>query len=167
VYALELFQDFTNIRQPRIGADLTGVWYADDVGTYYLRQTDGNVLWWLGLSRDQGRTFANVFHGTIQHLYRDGDGEPLPQSLVEIEGDWSDVQVGEGAEPTLSRGRLRLLGDGFGQLDTTTHFTALERTGGFGGSAWTKLYDRVAPLTGRLPTGPWSHLMRSLRGRRA
>src|SRR4029077_5413094 len=84
VYAIEALQDF---RRRRPGADLTGVWHANDVGTYYLRQIDGNVLWWLGLSRDQGRTFANVFQGSIR--YRGGDGEPLAKSM--IEGDWADV----------------------------------------------------------------------------
>ena len=70
VYAIDFLQNF---RQPRPGADLTGVWHANDVGTYYLRQVDGNVLWWLGLSRDQGRTFANVFQGTIQNNTITGD----------------------------------------------------------------------------------------------
>jgi len=123
VYAIDFLQNF---RQPRPGADLTGVWHANDVGTYYLRQVDGNVLWWLGLSRDQGRTFANVFQGTIQNNT--------------ITGDWVDVALGtRGAR---SSGRLRLIGDGSSQLGTTTTLRAVERTGGFGGSVWNKLYDR-------------------------
>jgi hypothetical protein len=123
VYAIDFLQNF---RQPRPGADLTGVWHANDVGTYYLRQVDGKVLWWLGLSRDQGRAFANVFQGTIQNNT--------------ITGDWVDVPLGtRGAR---SSGRLRLIGDGSSQLGATTTLRAVERTGGFGGSVWNKLYDR-------------------------
>jgi hypothetical protein len=133
VYAIDVLQDFT---QPRPGADLTGVWHANDVGTYYLRQVDGKVLWWLGLSRDQGQTFANVFHGFIR--YSGGDGKPLARSI--IVGDWADVPLGvRGAR---SSGRLRLVGNKSGQLETTTTLTAVERTGGFGGSVWNKLYDQ-------------------------
>src|SRR5205823_3901582 len=45
VYAIDLVQDFT---QPRLSvAGLTGAWHANDVGTYYLRQTDEKTLWWL------------------------------------------------------------------------------------------------------------------------
>jgi hypothetical protein len=121
VYAIDIVQDF---EQRRPGTNVTGVWHANDVGTYYMRQLDGNTLWWLGLSRDQGRSFANVFHGTIQ-------GNT-------IRGEWADIPVGVGGAS--SNGRLTLVGDGRGQLAIT--LTATERTGGFGGSGWQKLYDR-------------------------
>ena len=62
VYQLDVLQDFT---QPRPNADLSGVWHANDVGTYYLRQTDGDTLWWFGMSRDQGRSFANVLRARL------------------------------------------------------------------------------------------------------
>ena len=118
-----MLQDF---QQFRPGADLTGAWHANDMGTYYLRQTEGNKLWWLGLSRDQGRTFANVFQGTI-----DGNS---------IRGDWADLPVAAGG--AASSGRLSLEGDdGTGAL--ATRLRAVERTGGFGGSVWQKLYDRT------------------------
>jgi len=116
VYAIDL------IEAPHPDADLTGAWHANDVGTYYLRQVDGNTLWWLGLSRDQGRSFANVFHGSIDSNI--------------IRGEWADIPMGEGG--ARSSGRLALSGAAPG----AESLTALERTGGFGGSSWRKLYDR-------------------------
>src|SRR5262249_1841609 len=96
VYAIDLVQDFGPNGPLRRGADLKGVWHADDVGTYYLRQVNQNTLWWLGLSRDQGRTFANVFQGTI-------NGNT-------IRGEWADIPVGIGG--ARSSGLLTLVGDG-------------------------------------------------------
>jgi len=79
VYAIDVVQDFLR-RSPVANINLTGAWGGGDMGTYYLRQI-GNTLWWLGLSRDQGRTFANVIHGTVA-------GEV-------IKGDWIDVPMGQ------------------------------------------------------------------------
>jgi hypothetical protein len=62
IYAIDLIQDFSGARP---GVNLTGVWAADDVGTYYVRQIRDTV-WWLGISQDQGRRFANIFKGTVQ-----------------------------------------------------------------------------------------------------
>jgi hypothetical protein len=64
---------------PSRGGSLTGVWSATDQGTYYLRQV-GNTVWWLGVSSDDGWTFANIFRGTVE-------GNT-------ITGDWSDVPRG-------------------------------------------------------------------------
>jgi len=63
MYALDFVQNF---QLPRPFAQLTGVWSGDDAGTYYVRQI-GNTVWWLGVSVDEGRTFANVFRGTLQN----------------------------------------------------------------------------------------------------
>jgi hypothetical protein len=125
VYAFDVIQDFARQRPL---ANLTGAWHADDVGTYYLRHTNGTDLWWLGLSRDQGPSFANVFQGRLI-----GDT---------ITGEWADVPLGpDGAR---SQGRLSLaLGQGGA---ATIVITATNRTGGFGGSRWQKLYDR--PVAG-------------------
>ncbi|WP_162001640.1 hypothetical protein [Streptomyces violaceusniger] len=121
VYALDILQDFSRRRS---SASLTGAWHADDVGTYYLRDLGGTELWWLGLSRDQGRSFANVFHGRIM------DGS--------IAGDWADVPMGPSG--TRSQGTLTLT-PGLGGV-TTTVITTEDRSGGFSGSRWQKLYDR-------------------------
>jgi hypothetical protein len=116
VYALDFVQDF---RLPRPFAQLTGVWSSDDSGTYYVRQI-GNTVWWLGLSVDEGRTFANVFRGTVQN--------------GQISGQWSDVPLGQ----TSNFGTLAL-SSGAGVL--TTDWKRTSEAGGFGGTSWDKLYD--------------------------
>ena len=133
-YSVDVLQDF---RLPRAQANLTGAWAADDVGTYYIRQI-GDTVWWLGLSRDRGQTFANVFQGTIPRI--------LPgRSLggITINGDWADIPLGS----LRGNGTLRLHGQPFG----TSSAIALDKlsfSGGFGGAKWEKLYDRVVPITG-------------------
>ena len=89
------------------------------------------VAWWLALSRDQGRSFANVFFGTI--------GESGP-----IVGEWVDVPMGAGG--VLSGGTLTLTGDQPAtQISTTLTKTAQSAT--FGAALWTKIYDtRGAPV---------------------
>jgi hypothetical protein len=116
VYALDLLQNF---QQPRPGASLTGVWGANDAGTYYVRQL-ANTVFWLGLSVDEGRTFANVFRGTLQ-----GN---------QISGSWADIPLGQ----TANAGTLALAGDA-GRLSTTWSRTGV--SGGFSGQSWEKLYD--------------------------
>ncbi|MFY9558660.1 MAG: hypothetical protein WAQ52_00360 [Terriglobales bacterium] len=116
VYALDLVQNF---HLPRPLALLTGVWSCDDAGTYYVRQI-GDTVWWLGLSVDEGRTFANVFRGTLQN--------------GQVSGDWADVPLGQ----TSNAGTLVMAG-GAGQLSTVWTLTGV--TGGFGGDSWEKLYD--------------------------
>ncbi len=118
VYAIDIVQDF-GARPLDGNVNLTGAWHANDVGTYYLRQI-GNTLWWLGMSRDQGRTFANVFHGTIAGNV--------------IEGDWVDVPMGEGG--AYSGGSLTLIGEAL-----STELTKISQTNFFGSLVWTKLYD--------------------------
>jgi hypothetical protein len=116
VYALDFVQNF---QLPRQFASLTGVWSANDAGTYYVRQIDGTV-WWLGLSVDEGQTFANVFRGTLQNN--------------RVSGNWADIPLGQ----TSNAGTLTLLG-GAGALSTA--WTRVGVTGGFSGDSWEKLYD--------------------------
>src|SRR5262249_38054693 len=94
-------------------------------GTYYLRQLD-NTLWWLGLSRDRGRSFANVFRGTI------GDGV--------IGGTWADVPLGV----TQNAGELQL--SCAAVAASSTHLARVFVTGGFGATNWEKLSDRGGPV---------------------
>jgi hypothetical protein len=127
VYSVDVLQDF---RLPRPRANLSGVWAADDVGTYYVRQV-GDTVWWLGLSHDRGQTFANVFEGTIQRLIPLGPG-------VTVQGDWADIPLGG----LRGNGSLKL----HGQPSLGTSPTTLDKlsfTGGFGAANWEKLYDRV------------------------
>jgi hypothetical protein len=131
VYALDILQNFTLSRAQH--TNLTGVWHADDVGTYYMRQI-GGALWWLGMSCDQGRSFANVFRGTVE-----GNS---------IKGSWVDVPMGMGG--VLGGGSLLIYGE---SLSTTLVKNA--ETAGYGGTAWTKLYDTPATLPARqLPPTP-------------
>jgi len=133
VYAIDMLQNFTMPRVQQV--TLSGVWRGSDNGTYYLRQI-GHEVWWLGLTRDQGRSFANVFHGTIR-----------PTGAVK--GQWTDVPMG--ADGAFSGGTLLLAGDQADpQLSTTLHRAG--QTGGFGASIWTKIYDtRGAPASPRPP----------------
>jgi len=111
-----------DIIQPTLGAPLTGIWGADDDATYYVRHI-GNAVWWLGLSRDRGLTFANVFHGILQ-----GNG---------LSGEWSDVPLGT----FRNHGTLNL------SLDANRiNLSRLVQTGNFGAQSWDKLYDQNARI---------------------
>jgi len=131
VYAIDMLQDFTMPRAQPV--TLSGVWHGSDNGTYYLRQI-GHELWWLGLSRDQGRSFANVFHGTI------GPAGGL-------DGQWTDLPMG--ADGAFSGGTL-LLGGDQADLQLLTTLISTGQTGGFGASTWTKIYDSPG-----VPASPW------------
>ncbi len=142
VYSIDVIQNFSK-RKPNI--DLTGIWSATDVGTYYVRQIKNDV-WWLGLSRDQGRTFANVFHGTIQQTGKYGDDSPK-----KIVGEWADIPLGY----TNNNGNITLQGkfclpDAFTGSCNNGFFnqqnlleTKFTSNGIFGGYNWKKLYDRT------------------------
>ena len=105
VYSVDVLQDFTTARPQNV--DLSGAWAASDVGTYYVRQS-GNTIWWLGLSRDQGITFANVFHGivtrekpiiTTQKAPRRNPTQtvivhPPPIGPEVITGQWASIPLG-------------------------------------------------------------------------
>lgn len=93
--------------------DLSGRWTGDDGGTYYLRQID-NTLWWYGESGDGGSTWTNVFKGEIQ-----GN---------QIIGEWSDVP----------KGRINQAGDMELQIESSARLIAARKTGGFGGSTWSR-----------------------------
>jgi hypothetical protein len=68
---------------------LSGKWKANDGATYYVRQI-GDIIWWSGISSDEGKAFTNVFRATIQ-----GDS---------ITGEWTDVPQGS----ILGNGTLHL-----------------------------------------------------------
>lgn len=91
---------------------LTGVWKANDGGTYYVRE-NGNEIWWIGRSRDGGRSWSNVYSGV-----RNGSS---------ITGKWADVPMG------------RARGGGIMNLQINgTELSRIEVTGGFGGSRWSR-----------------------------
>jgi len=94
-------------------ADLTGRWSCNDGGTYYLRQL-GKEVFWFGERSPTGPVWSNVASGHI-------DGNQIVLR-------WADVPKGS----VMSEGILIL------RLDTPNKATATYKTGGFGGSIWTR-----------------------------
>ncbi len=94
---------------------LTGVWRANDGGTYRIYQT-GSSVEWRGKSSDGGRTWDHIFRGT-----RRGNI---------VTGNWVDQPTGR----IRSSGRLKLQVNISGR--SITGFSRIEATGGFGGSKW-------------------------------
>ena len=141
VYSIDVVEDS---HLPRPDAALTGAWAATDVGTYYVRLV-GNTVWWLGLSRDRGLTFASVFQGTI-HSSVPGDWT--------IAGDSADISLGA----VLSGGTMSLGRGPSASRQSPSTLTRLSVTGGFGADKWQKLYEPhsglVGPSTGTVETQP-------------
>jgi hypothetical protein len=99
---------------PLCSADLTGTWYCDDGGTYYLRQLGGKLFWY-GERSAASPGWANVLVGTVR-------GQ-------DVSGHWVDVPKGR----TGNKGEIRLrVSAGGNGLEATS------KTGGFGGSHWTR-----------------------------
>ena len=94
---------------------LTNIYKSNDGGTYFVRRV-GSTVWWMGRSGDDGRSWINVFHGTL--------------SGNTFMGAWSDV-AGNSGSGTLT---LRILGS----IETGVHgFERIGGTGsGFGGQRW-------------------------------
>jgi hypothetical protein len=92
---------------------LTGKWYCNDGGSYFIRQI-GNEVWWHGLSRDGGATWSNVFHGRL--------------AGNQVTGRWADVP----------QGRIQNAGEMTLQILGNNKFRVIRKTGGFGGSEWTR-----------------------------
>jgi len=139
VYAVDVVQDWTH-RPPN--ADLTGTWAGNDMATFYVRQI-GNTVWWLDLSRDQGRTFANVFLGTITTETVSGGSRQV------INGNWVDIPLGQAA----NSGTLKLVGTSCvsGSCNVNAPIALYNSLGiwsgtGFGGQSLEKLYDRTPAL---------------------
>jgi hypothetical protein len=113
--------------------DLTGLWQADDGGTYVIRQID-DIVWWLGLSKGGGLHPAldstdGVFYPGLQfcNVYR---GQMIEQLVY---GQWSDVPRGA----TANHGDLTLVYvDG---LPDEQQLLKDFASGGFGGSTWRRV----------------------------
>jgi hypothetical protein len=94
--------------------DITGVYQCNDGGTYYVRRV-GDRVWWYGESGDGGTSWSNTFRGKMQ-------------SGSQIRGEWVDVPKGN----AISDGNITIR-----QVDSEK-FVVIDRTGGFGGSEWTR-----------------------------
>lgn len=99
--------------------NLTGLWKGNDGGTYEIRQV-GNQVWWYGRSANGGRSWQNVFNGTIT-------------VKGEINGNWSDLLSG------ITRGSGRLIL----RIQNQGRLTSIYRSGGFGGSEWVRSARQV------------------------
>ena len=96
-------------------SDLSGRWSCNDGGTYYLRQTDGDVHWY-GEAADSQPAWCNVFSGRIHG--------------TRIKGSWADVPKGR----TTGAGNLELVLEKNG-----TELRVVNKTGGFAASRWTRI----------------------------
>jgi hypothetical protein len=96
--------------------DLTGVWRCDDGGLYYIRQR-GVEIFWFGEQSPTDPHWSNAAHGEF-----DSSGR--------IRLSWADVPKGR----IMSGGVLIL------QIESGDSLVAVSKTGGFGGSTWTRVY---------------------------
>lgn len=99
--------------------DLTGTWQSDGIGTamgtYFIRVA-GQDVFWLGESGDGGKSWNNVFHGTLKDNV--------------IKGKWADLPIGTGG----SYGTLEL------QYEPATDTIVLNtETGYFSGRKWIRV----------------------------
>lgn len=93
--------------------ELTGRWKCDDGGIYYIRQIGADIYWY-GEKAPTNPDWTNIAQGVIT-----GDTIVLK---------WADVPKGS----ILSSGELRL------KVISNFNLQAEYKTGGFGGSNWTK-----------------------------
>lgn len=105
--------------------DLTGVWNCDDKGVYYIKQV-GTDVYWYGEEKGISPRFGNIAYGKIN-----GD-------IVTLK--WVDIPKGT----TKALGELTLKSSSIGTMGAknkviwTQTLVATKKTGGFGGSQWTK-----------------------------
>lgn len=105
---------------PSSKIDLTGVWKCDDGGTYFIRQS-GDTIWWFGEPSTNPGGWSNAAKGNIR------------DSTINL--DWSDVPKG----CTLNEGTLVL------NVLSKDKLEATGKTGGFGGSTWTRTASTACP----------------------
>lgn len=93
--------------------DLTGKWNCDDGGKYYIRQI-GNEIFWYGEKAPTSPPWSNIAFG------------------VRVEDTiilrWADVPKGT----IMQKGELHL------KVTSPNKIQAVRKTGGFGGSNWSK-----------------------------
>jgi len=99
--------------------NLTGIWFCNDGGTYYITQgsdkVGNNIVRWYGESSPTSPLFANVATGTF-------DG------VVALTLDWTDVPKGG----TTGNGILII------EVLDVNDMALVYGTGGFAGTYWTR-----------------------------
>jgi hypothetical protein len=99
---------------------ISGLWKGSDGGTYAIRRIDNNVIWWMGQSADDGKSWTNVFKGVF-------DGKKT------ITGEWVDVRGWK--QPKDGQGRLTL--ELIGTEKALSGFKRVSATGApFGATTW-------------------------------
>jgi len=93
--------------------NIHGVWNCNDGGKYYIRQI-GSKIWWFGESSPTNPGWSNVAYGTL--------------TGNELRLEWADVPKGS----IMGMGTLIL------QVISNNRIEARQKTGGFGGSIWTR-----------------------------
>lgn len=93
--------------------NLTGPWNCDDGGKYYIRQL-GNNVWWYGEHSPTNPGWSNVARGVL--------------AGGELRLEWADVPKGR----NMGTGNLVL------RVESNNRIVAISKTGGFGGSVWTR-----------------------------
>ena len=93
--------------------NLTGPWKGNDGGKYYIRQL-GNNVWWFGEQSPTNPGWSNVARGVL-------NGN-------ELRLEWADVPKGR----IMGSGNLVL------KVESPSRIVATSKTGGFGGSIWTR-----------------------------
>lgn len=119
---------FPVLGQPSFNFNLSGTWNCDDGGNYYFRQI-GDKIWWYGEPSPQNPAWTNVAHGEIY--------------ANKIVVTWADVPKGR----LMNTGHLEL------EVVSDTRIVARIKTGGFGGSAWTR--SGTTQVGGINLTGDW------------
>src|SRR5262249_2815619 len=110
-------------RSPSPDESLSGAWEADDGAIYYIQKV-GNIVWWVGMSGDGGRSFTNVFRGNVS---------PGSSRIV---GNWVDLPLGaSGQQGSLTLNIVRRAAPGG---TTSVELEKAEDSGGFGASRWRK-----------------------------
>lgn len=81
--------------EPLETSSLTGRWFCDDEGTYYLRQL-GATVWWFGRSKNDGEFWTNVFRGTLTGNVLDGEWADVPIGRDQLSGTMTlEVKVAD------------------------------------------------------------------------
>jgi hypothetical protein len=114
---VESLKKLAVVTPPAAAVNLTGIWSANDGGTYLIRQS-GSQITWEGASRDGGRTWSHTFNGTIRNDVIAGTFFDHPPGRVRNRGELT-IRIVNG-------NRLERFGD----------------AGHFGGSIWV----RTGPL---------------------
>lgn len=82
--------------EPPEESSLTGRWFCDDEGTYFLRQL-GATVWWFGRSKSDGEFWTNVFRGTLNGNVLDGEWADVPIGRDQLSGTMTlEVTIADG-----------------------------------------------------------------------